>query len=427
MNRIDPLTVVLQAWAVGLRAEGNDPTAVHRELRKRNAEERNPVSDEVLRDIAGADETSPRASFPDLSASPKLLSIAELFARPDEPREWVVEGLAARAGTSLIVGKPKFGKSTLAQNLAVCVAQGTPFLGRSVMHGQAVYLALEEKEDEVKRHFAGIGARSDDPLYVHIAAAPEDAMPWLREIVKTYEPVLIIIDPWHRFTRVRDVNDYAAVYNAMEPLVSLARESGAHLTFTHHGRKGGGSNGDGVLGSTALFGSVDTLIEMRRTEHHRTISSIQRYGVDMPESIVDMDPATFRISLGGTRQEADAHETGEEILQWLGDRAPVDEPTIRDSVAGRTSVIVEALRQLVQSGRVQRVGDGKKGSPYLYSRSLVPSPEAERGNENAQLPVISLETARNARSQTIPCPQCGSVDGRCKFDEELQEQVCFEW
>jgi AAA domain len=404
MNRSDPETVVLQAWADGLRAEGHDSTVVLRELRKRNAEERSPRPDDVLRDIAG--------TSPDMSASPKLLSIAELFARPEETREWVVEGLAARAGTSLIVGKPKFGKSTLAQNLAVCVAQGTPFLDRSVMPGQAVYLALEEKEDEVKRHFAGIGARSGDALHVHLAAAPEDAMPWLREIVKTHEPVLIIIDPWQLFTRVRDVNDYAAVYNAMEPLMRLARESGAHLAFTHHGRKGGGSYGDGVLGSTALFGSVDTLIEMRRTEHHRTISTFQRYGVDMPESIVEMDPATFRISLGGTRQEADAHETGEEILQWLGDRTPVDEPTIRANVAGRTGVIVEALRQLVNSGRVQRAGDGKKGSPYLYSRSLVPTPAAERGNENTQPPVISLDRAANTRSEL------GLTEAACIDPEE---------
>lgn len=150
-----------------------------------------------------------------------------------------------------------------------------PFPRSTVPYPLTVYCALEEKLAEVKQHLRGLGAREDDPLYINVAAALENAMTWLIQAAQTYSPTLIIVDTWHRLTRVSDVNDYAAVNHAMEPLVSLARESGAHLAFTHHGRKGDGAHGDNVLGSTALFGAVDTLVEMRRSER-RTLWSIQR-------------------------------------------------------------------------------------------------------------------------------------------------------
>src|SRR5437899_9961513 len=87
----------------------------------------------------------------------RLKSVRELFEEPEEKTPYIVEGLLPSAGTSLLGGKPKDGKSTLARQLAVAVATGKPFLDRATEKGRVLYFALEEKSSEVKAHFRLLG------------------------------------------------------------------------------------------------------------------------------------------------------------------------------------------------------------------------------------------------------------------------------
>ena len=67
-----------------------------------------------------------------------------------------------------------------------------------------------------------------------IAPSPEDGLRQLREATERERPVLIVVDPLLRLVRVRDANDYAVVTAALEPLVTLARETGARVLAVHH-------------------------------------------------------------------------------------------------------------------------------------------------------------------------------------------------
>ena len=51
----------------------------------------------------------------------KLVKLGELLSRPIVPVEWLWEGRLIAGTTSLIVAKPKVGKSTLERNLALAV------------------------------------------------------------------------------------------------------------------------------------------------------------------------------------------------------------------------------------------------------------------------------------------------------------------
>lgn len=355
------------------------------------------------------------------ATGPRFLSMRELAELPDEPTEWLVDGLLPHSGTSLMNAKPKAGKSVLAQNLAVCVAQGTPFLGRATTAGPVLYLALEEKQAEVKRHMLALGAGLDDDLYFYVAAAPDDGMAWLCNAATKYAPVLIIVDTWHRFTRVRDINDYAAVNLAMEPLTTLARQSGAHLLFTHHANKGlGGDAGDAVLGSTALYGAVDTLVSMKRTGERRTVLSIQRYGDDLPESVAEMDPNTFRVTLCGTRQEVDERDVAGDILAFLQETGtPETREKIEDNTEGQTGVIRAALKRLQADGQVTRTGEGRRNAPYHYqpagvSCSLVPIYIREQENKKPEMPHFPQNDANDA---------CSRVDGQVGPGVASREQA----
>jgi hypothetical protein len=302
-------------------------------------------------------------------------SLTALLNEPDEKVGWIVERLLPSSGFSIIAAKPKVGKSTLARQLALCVAHGEPFLGRQTLKGSVLYVALEEKRSEVRDHFRLLGATGmEEDLGVYIGSAPEEANQWLTREVKNKKPILVIVDTLFRFARVNDVNDYAKVLAALDPLLALARDNSAHLMVIHHARKGGGDGGDSTLGSTAIFGSVDTSIILKKTEGKRTIETQQRYGTELEPTLLVFDEASKSVMLGGTREEDDLQRISDEIVAFLKtQKESVGEPTIDEEVKGRTDLKRKALRDLVAKNEISRTGAGKRGDPFLYFYSLVPT------------------------------------------------------
>lgn len=329
----------------------------------------------------------------------RLTPLGDLLAEEDEDISWLMGQHLPTAGLSILGGKPKAGKSVLSRCLALNVARGTPFLGFDTAQGSVFYLGLEEKRSEVKGHFRSMGATSDDPISVFIAPSPQDGLSKLHEVAERERPALIIVDPILKMVRVRDSNDYAIMSAALEPILTLARETGAHVLGVHHLGKGGHSGGDALLGSTAIFAAVDTAFFLKRSERYRTLSSIQRYGEDLEEIVLVMDPETQIISSGGKRKEADERQVGEAILEYLKTKSePVEEKEIHEVVEGRKGIKVRALRILVEQDKVLRQGEGKRGSPYLYS-FLVPTIYGEPENQKQQIRINSQNKKTYSGSQ----------------------------
>jgi hypothetical protein len=352
----------------------------------------------------------------------RFTRMGDLLSEHEEELIWLVVDHLPMCGHSLLVAKPKVGKSTLARCLALAVARGDDFLGCHTAQGAVFYLALEEKRAEVRRHFRAMGANGNDPIFVFCATSPADGLLQLREAMVDEKPVLVIVDPLFRFVRMKDGNDYAAVTNALEPLHALARETGAHVMAVHHMGKGDRQGGDSVLGSTALFAAVDTLLMMKRNEKYRTLSSIQRYGTDLEEITLQYDEQTRTVSAGVTRSEADEREAAVAIIEFLKTQPePVEEATIHDSVEGRKKVMVKALRQAVKDGTINRTGAGKKGDVYRYSvsSSLVPHIYGEQTKQESENYVTPSEERPDACSR----PFSNSDDLAETRDPEKREEI----
>lgn len=310
-------------------------------------------------------------------------SLGDLLNEPEEEIKWILDNILPSSGFSIIVAKPKVGKSTWSRQLALSIARGDSFMNREVAKGAVLYVALEEKRGEVKKHFKLLGAKGDEDLYVYVGTVPKEAQAWLTNEMREKKPLLVIVDTLFRFVNIADGNDYAKVTAALTPLLALARENGAHLLAVHHARKGGGDGGDSMLGSTAIFGSVDTAIILKRNEGKRTIETQQRYGTDMEPTVLIFDNETQAMSLGGTKEQDDTQKISDEIMNFLFDQTDsCPEKIIMDGVEGRTGIKRKALRALVADGLVQRSGTGKRNDSYLYSRSLVPAIYAEQEKQD---------------------------------------------
>jgi len=352
-----------------------------------------------------------------------LTHIRDLLAEPDDLVSWIVHGLLPAGGMSVFGGKPKGGKSTTARAIALRVCRGEPVLGRTTTKGPVIYLGLEDPRRVTKGHLRTLGARADDDLYVFTGSRPAEALDWLENVLSQVDPVLVVVDTLQHMLGVSDLNDYARVVAALGPVLALVRSRRAHIMLVHHAGKGDRAGFDTILGSTAIVGTVDVaLLLRRRDDNTRTLTTLQRTGEDLPESVLTLD-AQQEPQIGGTRAAYDAKQSEEKVVAWLNRQSePVTRDAVKEAVEGRAEVVLRALQRLVESGEVIRTGEGRRGDPYLFRRS-----RTYQGTEMQRLE--SSETSRDAAMLSVPavpasqamtfahiggseldrCPRCGGA------------------
>ena len=322
-----------------------------------------PYRDKSNQEKANTTKESAKSTF-------NFTTLDELLVEPEELHSYVWEDVLISGGISICSAKPKVGKSTLARNLAVAVANGADFLGRGTKKGKVIYLCLEEKRSEIAKHFKQMGASGQDIL-IHTGKTPEDILQALKLACAEIEPILIIADPLSRVLRVRDFNDYALMARGLEPFIDLARDYNVHILTLHHDGKGGREGNDSILGSTAIFGGVDCHLQLKKRETGRTVASTQRYGIDLPETVIELDRETGLISGRGDLQSFLLLQKKSEVFDSISDTECLSEFEIKERVGGGSKgIISKAIRALYEEELLFRGGEGKKGHPYLYSKNL---------------------------------------------------------
>jgi len=348
-----------------------------------------------------------------------LTLLADALLEPPEKTAFLVDGMLPMGGLSLIGAKPKVGKSVFARNLLMSVARGEPFLGRTCRQGSVVLLALEEKRSEVIDHFRLMGGM-DETLHFHTGPAPEstkEGIASLANIIAVYQPVLVVVDPVFKLVRVKDSSDYAELTHALEPVLDLARQAGCHISVVHHLGKAVRDGGDDVLGSTAIFAAVDTLVLMRRAkDQRRTASTIQRYGKDLDETVVTMDEASGEISLGAAVSDLKMTEARARVLEVLETFAEdywADATQIRETGEMQRQIAFRVLSDLVAEGVIEVRGEGKRNDPRRYRLIR----DADPGTAESQEPQEPL-------SDSVPATAEASEPFQASFEiEEIRFTV----
>lgn len=316
-----------------------------------------------------------------------LTPLDQLWDEVDDEAAYVWDNTLPVGGFSICSAKPKVGKSTFARNLAVAVTRGEEFFSRSTTSGKVIYLALEEKLSEVKGHFRRLDVDGKDIL-LHKGTLPKNPLDALERAIKQSQASLVIIDPLSRFVRVNDFNSYGEVSRVLEPVIDLARRSGAHILGLHHNGKAEREGADSLLGSTAFHGAVDTLIIMRRKDNKRYLYSDQRYGENLPETVARLDLTTGELTPDGDLLTHQVDGLKPQLLETLGNET-LNQTQIKERVVGNANLISRALRELIGEGAIARTGKGVKKDPYLYTTAtknpiLDFTPMEDRESENSQ-------------------------------------------
>ena len=267
----------------------------------------------------------------------------------------LVRGLFGEGKTAVCYGLPKSGKSFFVTYLAMHIAFGWSFFGRSVLRGGVLYVAAEGAAGLKNRI---VGARikhqissSDDasvpfaiiPAAINLGPNGEDVPRVIAAAAEveriTGQPVrVIVLDTLARVMPGADENSASDMGVTVDRVERIKIETGATIIIVHHAGK---AQGAGPRGSSALYGAVDTVIQVTKQKDGDRIATVeaQRDGVEGDCLVFRLEPVVI-----GTDDD------GQDIMTAVV--VPVDDPAAgvsprRREPTGNTGVVLLALQRAI--------------------------------------------------------------------------------
>lgn len=355
------------------KREGSNPATVFHFARAAGWRPRErPLAPLALDDPPAPDD--PAAPAPRPKARIALTTLADFFNEQDDGPRWVVDDLLNAGGTSLLVAKPKVGKSTFAANLALCVAAGLPFLDRATRRGAVHVYSMEVHRAFVREQYRLLVGAYDlaapPDIRIHAGTGRTDrTLDQVAELILRERPALVVLDTLAKVVdTIKDGNDYLEVYEALRPVAALAEASGAHIVCVHHANKGLGEGGDAVMGSVGFAASVDLTMLLRRDREAdlRTLTLEARFLPERDPLAFDFDDRRRIVALG--RRDAVLRETAEErLLAQIAQTPGVTAADLKLYTGLPNEIAGPALHRLIQTYRVAAEGSPKRHTIVAYS------------------------------------------------------------
>ncbi len=307
---------------------------------------------------------SPDAQLPELPARRvRFLDDQEFENRP--PRIWLIPNILPKEGVALVFGPSGCGKSFLVIAWSLCIATGTPWLGREVHQGPVAYIAGEGAFGigprlKAWKHYHGLDGNSgvkwfDESLVLHDSGS-------FGQLLQAFErdfaqpPVMVVIDTLSRCSGGADENsntDMARVIAAADAL-----QQGFHCTvlIVHHAGK---DSERGPRGASALATNTETIVEVARTEQGCRLTCFKQKDAPRFES--------FSLRFHLVQYGPGEHDSSAILLPDAANSQPILRPS--ESVmlavlekAGRPLTFTEWKQAGMQAGLKERTVDRAIGN-----------------------------------------------------------------
>lgn len=206
----------------------------------------------------------------------KFISAKEIQTMDIPPINWAIENLIPE-GLTLLTGRPKAGKSYMAFDIALSIANGSKFLDRyNAVQGKVLYLPYEDNARRVQQRINNVmnGLEASDnlifPSGLEFPKIDDGGVGIIHRILQEIPELrMIIIDTFgsaisQNFSNFG--NSYKEDYEFMYNLQKLALDYQVGVLLIHHTRKLLSENVfDEVVGSTGVTASPDTIMMLRKS------------------------------------------------------------------------------------------------------------------------------------------------------------------
>jgi RecA-family ATPase len=303
----------------------------------------------------------------------KLISASELQRQKIPPINWIVEDLLPE-GLAVLAGRPKIGKSWMALDIALSVANGIQSMGLFDAKKYDVFYVpyednfrrLQERTNKIMTDSIGTTAPSN--LYY-----PQDNFGFpklneggLDEIKKNLDNnsniKFVVVDTLGRGIadkRRQDHSMYNADYDLSSGLQKLTMERKICILLIHHTRKLEAENVfDEISGTTGLTAGFDTMLVLKKKDNKFTLHITGR-DVQETEYHLEFDESSCVWKAEQKTSELKMTVEREEIFDLIKlYKRKMKTGEIATILGKSTSNISKMLSKMVKEGILKSVGFG---------------------------------------------------------------------
>lgn len=207
--------------------------------------------------------------------------------KPQPPIDYIVDGLITNSSVNVFYGEPGSKKTYTAISLAVCVANGKPWLEFKTKKSSVLIVDEESGERRFMRRLGealrGELCNDSSPIYfVSLAGFKLDGQEdpiILQGLINSIQARLVIFDALADIMD-GDENDKKDVQPVFNHLRKISEITDSGLLVIHHSNKQGG-----YRGSSAIKGSVDLMVQIQSDNGSNVINFQSEKNRDGDKSI----------------------------------------------------------------------------------------------------------------------------------------------
>jgi AAA domain len=349
------------------------------------------------------------------------ITAAELMGMTFDPTRWVVPDVLPE-GLTLLVGKPKKGKSWMGLGTCEAVAAGGVAFGtKRVEQGDTLYLALEDNRKRLRKRLAKIldGRPAPERMHLHTEwprldeGGAERLDEWLTEHP---EARLVVVDTLAKIRKpARGQNVYTEDYAALEQLLPLASKHSVAIVVVHHLRKMAASDPlDEISSSTGLTAGVDGFLILRRTPGSKG-PTLYVDGRDIEEPteyalLWNINTATWTIE-GNAEEVHLSKERGDILLTLNRSSEPMTPKQVADVMPGAKHNNVKYLMwAMLGDGQLLKDDKGRYSPANPTNRPTNPKKAHSSAGNDDQVSGVSEDSGvgecRHGTPEGYPCDDC---------------------
>lgn len=247
---------------------------------------------------------------------------AELLAADFPEARWIIPDILP-AGSSILGGRPKLGKSWFMQQVSYTVGSGGMMFNKVVPKGKVLYLALEDSARRLRNRIEAMGIPADCDITYALSWPPFQGkgIDLLAADIEANGYLLVVVDTFSRAIPGIDQDKAEVVGPIVARLQNLTTLHNNGIVLVDHTRKPSGLAADPVddiISSTAKTANADTIFAMYR-EQGKAGAALKGRGRDIEEVDIRMlwDRNTCAWQSLGDSGELELTERRSEILSAL--------------------------------------------------------------------------------------------------------------
>jgi len=305
------------------------------------------------------------------SQSRAIFTAADLQRMTFPPMAFVLPGLVPE-GATLLVSRPKLGKSWLVLDLAIATAAGRYTLGElKPVQGDVLYLALEDGKRRLQSRLTKLlptfSMKWPDKLQFATdwPRADKGGLEQIEQWLKAAPRRLVIIDTLAQFRKETSGNQrgYADDYAAVSDLQKLASKYNVAVVIVHHDTKSEADDPfDTISGTLGHNGAADTMMILKRRAGGVTLY-VRGRDIEDAEKALQFNNYNCRWTILGDAAEINRSHDRQRVLDALREaNGPLSVKEIMFATGmspGQRNALDQLVYKMATAGEIEKAARGQ--------------------------------------------------------------------